>query len=194
MFSLEDQIHLDSEWLFTVVFEIWELKLWQMQNNILSAGSQRQAHFLIHPRFFSLVFFLSPKRLFPSCHCTPRGAHLHTMQPYCGSVRRGAILFCSVPGRQANHQWWLSEVLEVGIRPSLSARSVPLIRRLASAMQWAHWESFLTVAEWRLPPLFRCNRTKQTNMQSDTKKRANGLCLKRSLVGKGGKKWIWIGF
>lgn len=30
MFSLQDQIHLDSEWLFTVVFEIWELKLWQM--------------------------------------------------------------------------------------------------------------------------------------------------------------------
>lgn len=53
MFLLEDQIHLDSEWLFTVVFEIWELKLWQMQNNILSAGSQRQAHFL-----FTLVFFL----------------------------------------------------------------------------------------------------------------------------------------
>lgn len=115
------------------------------------------------------------------------------MQPYCGSVRRGAILFCSVPGRQANHQWWLSEVLEVGIRPSLSARSVPLIRRLASAMQWAHWESFLTVAEWWLPPLFRCNRTKQTNMQSDTKK-ANGLCLKHNLVGKGGKNGSGSGF
>lgn len=36
-------------------------------------------------------------------------------------------------------------------------------------------ESFLTVAEWRLPLLFCCNCTKQTNMQPDTKKPANGL-------------------
>lgn len=75
--------------------------------------------------------------------------------------------------------------LEVGIKPSLSACSMPLIRWLASAMQL---ESFLTVAEWKLLPLFCCNCTKQTNIQSNTKKLANGSVWNRRLCANYWKK------
>lgn len=55
-------------------------------------------------------------------------------------------------------------------------------------------ESFLTVAEWKPLPLFRCNCTKQTNIQSNTKKLAetapsqpqSGICAncwKKSVCG-----------
>lgn len=43
---------------------------------------------------------------------------------------------------------------EVGIKPSLSSCWMPLIRWLASALQWAHWKVFLTIAEWKLLYLF----------------------------------------
>lgn len=113
-FSPENQIHLDSERLFTVVLKFSELKLWQIQNNILLLGSQRRACFSPPPLFFRFCWL---KRLFPFSSSNPSSAHLQTMQPYCGSVWCGAILFCSVPGRQANHQWWLLEVWRLASNP-----------------------------------------------------------------------------
>lgn len=141
--------------------------------------------------FFSFSSFCKLKRrlLFFKL---PSGPQTQTMQPCCGSVRHGAILFYTVPGRQAKSPVMVVRGLEVGIKLSLSACSVPLIRWLASAMQWARWESFLTVAEWKPLPLFCCNCTKQTNIQSNTKKVANGSGCNRiwllcELCG-GGKK------
>lgn len=142
--------------------------------------------------FFSFSSFCKLKRrlLFFKL---PSGPQTQTMQPCCGSVRHGAILFYTVPGRQAKSPVMVVRGLEVGIKLSLSACSVPLIRWLASAMQWARWESFLTVAEWKPLPLFCCNCTKQTNIQSNTKKVANGSGCNRiwllcELCGGGGGK------
>lgn len=47
---------------------------------------------------------------------------------------------------------------EVGIRPSLSSCWMPLIRWLASALQWAHWKVFDN--QWmKAAVLVCCNRT-----------------------------------
>lgn len=67
----------------------------------------------------------------------PSGAHLQTMQPYCGGVRCGAILFSRRAREAGKSPVMVVRGSEVGIKPSLFACSVPLIRRLASAMQWA---------------------------------------------------------
>lgn len=52
-------------------------------------------------------------------------------------------------------------------------------------------ESFLTVAEWKPLPLFCCNCTKQTNIQSNTKKLANGSDWNRIWCLCEQKKKVW---
>lgn len=81
---------------------------------------------------------------------------------------------------------------EVGIKPSLSACSVPLIRSLASAMQWARWKVFdsgrMEAAAFVLLQLHETN--KHTIAHKETSKR---LGLKQNLVFVGTaekKKWV----
>lgn len=66
-----------------------------------------------------------------------------TMAVHCPLGWSGAIfLALCQEGRQGNRLMPVMVVsgAEVGIGPSLSACSAPLIRRLASAMRWAHRE------------------------------------------------------
>lgn len=130
--------HCGSERLFTVVLKFSELKLWQIQNRILSPGSQRRTCFFSPLTIFR---FCKLKRLFLFFKL-PSSAHLQTMQPYCGSVRCGAILFLHCAREAGKSPVMVVRGLEVGIKPSLSACSMPLIRWLASAMQWARWKVF----------------------------------------------------
>lgn len=52
--------------------------------------------------------------------------------------------------------------LEVGIKPSLSACSVPLIRWLASAMQWTRWKVF----DWQNWSCRLCSVATERNKQT----------------------------
>lgn len=88
----------DSKWLFTVVLKIsvdWNFGKYKIA---FFYPNHRDGHF-----FFPFFSFCKLKRLFLFFKL-PSSAQIQTMQPCCGSVRRGAILFYTVPGRQANHQ------------------------------------------------------------------------------------------
>lgn len=71
----------------------------------------------------------------------PPCAHLQIMPAHCSSISRAAILFvlCSESGMESASDGGMA----VGIKSSLSA-CVPLIRLLASAMQWAWRKVFDT--------------------------------------------------
>lgn len=67
----------------------------------------------------------------------------------CSVATRTAILFvkCQARGKKKRQTLCLVPIMvasgtEVGIRPSLSSCWMPLIRWLASALQWAHWKVF----------------------------------------------------
>lgn len=122
------------------------------------------------PAEASSPFFLPKRR--PSC---TQCSHI------VASVRRGAIFFSprASEARRRNRRR-----RKVGIKTPLCLllRGVPLIRRLASAVQRARWKVSLTAAEWRLPSLFCC--TKQTNTQPSTKNRSarrNGAAIYSTL-------------
>lgn len=85
--------------------------------------------------------------------------------------------------------------LAVGIKPSLSACSMPLIRWLASAMQRAHWKVFffdsgrMEAAAFVLLQLRETN--KHTIKHNETSKTAlseieSGICAKRPKKKKNG--------
>lgn len=135
--------------------------------------------------FVPLVFFFSKiKSLFPlplSCQALPKPRRRSHVVDGKALRRHFVPHGAREAGRIAARR--LLEVRRLASNPLLSACSVPLIRRLASAMQWAHWKVVFffpsMVAEWKPPPPFVQLQLHETNKHT----------IKHKETSKSGSGW-----